>query len=500
MKVIKSAQSGGGNVDNIGVSTSRYIRPLVLKIVASFFVMVGLLVVLTVFVLLNLNQGHTNINKALDAQLNIIVLQQLHEAVMSERTSVLNTLYTGQTDPNLQTYQNNFEQAEQRVSQNSDEIYTTSSLHKELKQLYATIIATNATGQAAQARVLWQTAQAQTDKLLTLLNNWLSATNDEAVKASTEANQIESQAGGSTLWLALLGLVVMTGLAFFVFASVLAPLRRLNQNLAQLLWTQTEHLTDQLNVMQTEINVHQDMLTTVRHDLKSPLSSIKGLAELCTILQPNLTGDVSDNLEKIVEMADTSVETISDVLARREQRLDLQVVQVGTLVDKVLQLVDLRYYNVQRKVEADEWVLDPGLIEHTLLNLVSNARKFSTQGIGVGVRKIRKPGTVDIEELELWVWNDGAVINSEDRNEIFKPGKQTPEGKKAGGHGLGLYIVKTLAERHHGRVTVESHEKIGTTFRVYIPHMIIESNEETSNTSTMPDDSPELTQLLNSTS
>jgi signal transduction histidine kinase len=135
----------------------------------------------------------------------------------------------------------------------------------------------------------------------------------------------------------------------------------------------------------------------------------------------------------------------------------------------VLRLVDLSLYSVQRKVEVEEWAMDRTLMEHALLNLVSNARKFAASGVGVGVRKTRKAGTVDEDELELWVWNDGAIISHGDRQEIFKPGKQTDEGKKAGGHGLGLSIVKSIAERHHGRVIVDSHEKIGTTFRIFIP-------------------------------
>ena len=247
------------------------------------------------------------------------------------------------------------------------------------------------------------------------------------------ADRVQNDTVGITLWLALIAFILIGIVGFFVIARVLAPLRVLNHNLNQLLWTPTEHLTDRLNQLQrSELN--NDMLTTVRHDLKSPLSSIKNLAELATILQPNLDIDVKENLQKIIETADTSVSTIGGVLSRREQRLELsKTVPIEAMVDKVLQLMDLRFYSVQRKVEADEWVMDPGLMEHALLNLMSNARKFSRSGIGVGIRKVRKPGTVDTQELELWVWNDGTVVNAEDRVEIFKPGKQTPEGQKAGG-------------------------------------------------------------------
>jgi signal transduction histidine kinase len=132
-----------------------------------------------------------------------------------------------------------------------------------------------------------------------------------------------------------------------------------------------------------------------------------------------------------------------------------------------------------RQVEVAHAVIDPALMEHALLNLVSNARKFSQLGIGVGTRRSRKAGTVDEYEIEIWVWNDGALISAGDRQEIFKPGKQLEDGKKAGGHGLGLAIVKSIAERHHGRVVVDSHEKVGTTFRIFLPELSTAPDEPT---------------------
>ena len=478
MKLFKSIQTNAAPTDNIDNSTSRYTRPLILKVVGTFAVVFGLLIIFTIFALFNLNQGKDTTHNALALQTKANDYQFLRSAIVNERVSILNTLYTGMPDPNLAKYQNDFD-AEQRdliVDQDTD-IYALANAHTEFRNNYNAIITIFMQGNANQARQMWLAADAQAQNLINQVDQRLNTVNTDAFNASTKADQVENDAAGSTLWLAVICFFMMAGLIYFAVSSVIGPLRLLNQNLSQLLWTQTEHLTDQLNMAQADINVNNDMLTTVRHDLKSPLSSIKGLAELSTILQPNLEADVKANLDKIVEMADTSVTTISDVLTRREQKLDLQTVQVDQLVDKVLQLVDLRYYHVQRSVETESWVMDRGLMEHALLNLVSNARKFSDRGLGVGVRKVRKAGTVDTEELELWVWNDGAVITAEDRNEVFKPGKQTAEGKKAGGHGLGLYIVKSIAERHHGRVAVESHEKIGTTFRIYIPKLEIDKDK-----------------------
>jgi signal transduction histidine kinase len=480
MNTAKSSTTSSNVPDTLGTSTRRFTAPLVLKIVGAFGVMAVLLVALTFFNLFNLNQSKDASQKALDLKTFALSTQRLHEALLSEHDSVLNTVYTGQIDPNLATYQTNFNIAFSDLAARKLPVGPISLAHETLRQLYANIVSAIQAGQTSEARNLWQIADTQAKKLQEMIDVQVQAANNSSIEATKQADQVQSDAVGITLWLALLAFVFIGSVGYFVIVRVLAPLRVLNHNLNQLLWSQTEHLTDRLNQLQAEINTNNDMLTTVRHDLKSPLSSIKNLAELATILQPNLDTDVKENLQKIIETADSSVSTISSVLSRREQHLDLQTVPLEALVDKVLQLMDLRFYSVQRKVEADEWVMDPGLMEHALLNLMSNARKFSMSGVGVGVRKVRKPGTVDTQELELWVWNDGAVINGEDRVEIFKPGKQTAEGKRAGGHGLGLSIVKSIAERHHGRVTVDSHEKIGTTFRIFLPVLTVSEPAPTS--------------------
>ncbi len=284
------------------------------------------------------------------------------------------------------------------------------------------------------------------------------------------SDQAHTAASSLILWLALLAFILMGLFIFYLLASVLTPLRLLNANLSHLLWQQTEHLTDRLNLLQTEINFNNENLVTVQHDLKSPFSTIKNLAEVCTIIQPTLDPEVKESLNDIIKVADTSVSSMVQVLNRREQKLNLQLIQLGALLEKVLQLVDLRGYNIQLKVETPEWLLDPALMEHALLNLVSNARKFSHRVITAGacLRKVENPENLE-DELEFWVSNDGAFIPPEDLSEIFKPGKQTAEGKRAGGHGLGLAIVKSFAEQHHGRVTVESDPQKGTTFHIFIP-------------------------------
>lgn len=281
------------------------------------------------------------------------------------------------------------------------------------------------------------------------------------------------------------GLLLFT-LIWLANRYVIGPMGRLNIKLGHLLYGQTARITDRLNLLEHGIDNQLEKVTAARHDLKIPLSNIRNAAEISLICQPQLPAPVQENLTDIIEIAETSASQISALLARQDQRLELARVNLSEMVERVVDLVDLREYKVHLKLELDEAVLDPHLIEHVLLNLLSNARKFSAGGIGAGTRLAPvqwsihdphdylddpKPG--DRAEAEIWVWNDGPVIGGNEREIIFRPGGQTALGRQAGGHGLGLTIVKSIVERHGGRIVVESHEKVGTTFRVFIPYIVL---------------------------
>jgi signal transduction histidine kinase len=326
-------------------------------------------------------------------------------------------------------------------------------------------------GNVAGYETALKNARPLSQELLKEVESRLALNEEISSQATQQADQFRKDSGTRLLITMLTSLMLCIGAGAFIWMGVVLPLRGLNLRLNQLLWSQTEHLTDRLNQLQAQIDRQNEMLTTARHDLKAPLSNIKNLSELSQLLHPRLPAEIRQNLESIGSVSDNGLEMINRTLANREISLNLCEVNLGQMLDKILQLVDLRLYDLRVQVEQELAIVDPELMEHALLNLITNARKFSVSGIGVGTRRVRKAGTLGEYEIELWVWNDGAVISAGDRQEIFKPGKQLEAGRKVGGHGLGLSIVKSIAERHHGRVTVESHQKTGTTFRIIIPEL-----------------------------
>src|SRR5690349_18358100 len=99
MNTVKSSTSFSNIPDTVGTNTRRFTAPLVLKIVGAFGVLAVMLVALTFFNLFNLNQGKDASQKALDLESFALTTQRLHEALLNEHDSVLNTIYTGKPDP-----------------------------------------------------------------------------------------------------------------------------------------------------------------------------------------------------------------------------------------------------------------------------------------------------------------------------------------------------------------------------------------------------------------
>ncbi len=461
MSTSKRSASGASNFN-----TGRFIQPIILKIVGAFGVTALLAIAVISFALFNFKQ-------------NSLVGQRLLE--LEEATA-----YTRELPALLQAQQN---QIELILLQNQDKAehrrisYQIQSgyLQHSLRQLEngefweketdfeRTYLQAQEQPLEIRAGIIQTQLQPLTQAMTQLSYTFAANFSAQARNALLEMTANQQKAFETMVIISLIALLLAGLVVWFVINAILQPMGRMNQQLSQLLWTQNEHLTERLNSLQQIINTNNAMTTAVRHDIKAPLGHMKSLAQLSLITRPDLSFDTSQNLQKIVEIADSSVATLNGLLTRREIELELQKVNLAELIDKVLRLVDLRWFNITRRVEIAEAEMDAGLMEHALLNLVSNARKFSGGGIGIGASRVIRPGTVNEEELKLWVWNDGTIITAADREEIFKPGVQTAEGRAAGGHGLGLAIVQSIVERHHGRVTVESHEKKGTTFYIIIP-------------------------------
>ncbi len=222
-------------------------------------------------------------------------------------------------------------------------------------------------------------------------------------------------------------------------------------------------------------------LAMFSHELRSPLNSIIGFSDLLSTRFTELSGEtIQDFMQNINASGRHLQQIINDIL-------DLSKIEAGTMelhiashpvdffresVGRVL-AADIAAKQIRLtfdvSAELDELVVDQTRFKQILLNLVSNAVKFSNEGgeIVVAARRVAN-------DLVFSVQDGGIGIKPEEIPTLFKPFKQAPSGKDRnhGGVGLGLAITKKLVELHKGTVWVESEWGKGTTVYFKIPMFV----------------------------
>ena len=218
-----------------------------------------------------------------------------------------------------------------------------------------------------------------------------------------------------------------------------------------------------------------EVISTVSHELRSPLTSVKGYTSLLINRWERL-GDAQKlmMLEQVQHDADRVTRLVAELLdiSRLETgRLTLrrQLVDVGTLVEQVLEKVRMMEAALQVDVVFEEnfprVYADPDKIEQVLTNLVENAAKYADP------TGMRVQGTVGDGEVAIAVTDKGAGIPESDVPRVFTKFYRRAETRPTGS-GLGLWISRGLVEAHGGRLTVESKMGEGSTFRFTLPTAI----------------------------
>jgi two-component system phosphate regulon sensor histidine kinase PhoR len=217
-------------------------------------------------------------------------------------------------------------------------------------------------------------------------------------------------------------------------------------------------------------------LAFVAHDLRTPLSAITFSAHILQQRLPTAGPDVETaRLLKILARNAKQLDTlVSNVLKENTQLLTELGVQVErrvfdlwpvveTLVQDLQPVAEKAATRIVNRVPDDLDVnADASLLRRVLQNLVANAIAYSPGGeVTVGARE-STPG----ECVECWVTDNGAGIPRDRIDKVFEALETDPE---RGGIGLGLAIVKTFVEAHDGKVSVESVEGQGSTFRFTLP-------------------------------
>lgn len=215
-----------------------------------------------------------------------------------------------------------------------------------------------------------------------------------------------------------------------------------------------------------------EVVSTVSHELRSPLTSVKGYTSLLLHRWDRLGDDQKRlMLEQVHHDADRVTRLVGELLdiSRLETgRLVLrrQLVDLAALARSVFDKVVLAYPALDGEVDVDPAVppvyADPDKLEQVLTNLVENAAKY---GDPVGVRVV---GRADGDTVRVTVSDRGPGIAPEDLPLVFTKFFRREQGRPTG-TGLGLWISRGLVEAHGGRLTASSRPGDGATFCFTLP-------------------------------
>ncbi len=221
-----------------------------------------------------------------------------------------------------------------------------------------------------------------------------------------------------------------------------------------------------------------DLMAIVSHELKSPLVAVQTTA---TTLHRGYFGKLEPEQQKIVETIIRNCSYLEDIirsyidlskmeldgLAAFKERVPFASAVVGPALEMPGVRDNVRKIEIVTELDGDPVIDgDPALLKILVGNLVNNAVKYGAEGTPVRVRLGMKDG-----ELRFSVRNEGVGIPKEGQPRLFKRFERLKQKGTEGvkGSGLGLYICKTVVDKHKGRIWVESEPGHWVEFFVALP-------------------------------
>lgn len=216
-------------------------------------------------------------------------------------------------------------------------------------------------------------------------------------------------------------------------------------------------------------------VSSVSHELRTPLTNIHGYSALLSEgVAGKLNGEQMDYVKIIHSETDRLTKLINDLLdlSRMERgkfRLSPTFFRLQDLVEKCScsAMAERKglYVNWDIPPDLPEIYGDPSRIAQVLINLISNAIKFTERG-GVTIAVLQAGRS----SVRIDVADTGPGISEEDHKKLFKPFSQIPraDGQKKEGTGLGLAISKEIVKLHNGKIWVESEPGKGAKFSIIL--------------------------------
>ena len=243
-------------------------------------------------------------------------------------------------------------------------------------------------------------------------------------------------------------------------------------------------------IMEKTLKAQEELLVNISHELKTPLNVIFSTAQLLDMYYKsgslenkrdafiNYISSIKQNSYRLSKLINNIVDTSKIEAGFFELNLSnnniVEVVEEITM--SVTSFTEIKQISIIFDTDVEEKIIacDPEKIERVMLNLISNAIKFSNKGeeILVNIRDLN-------EWVEISVKDNGVGIDNEHLNMIFDRFKQVDKSlsRNAEGTGIGLSLVKSIVELHGGSISVESKYGNGSKFIVILPAREVDTQD-----------------------
>lgn len=219
--------------------------------------------------------------------------------------------------------------------------------------------------------------------------------------------------------------------------------------------------------------IKRELVTNVAHELKTPLTAIKGFGE--TLMEEVVDEESKKHLEIIVKNTDRLINIVNDllILSRLEDRrfdLKKEDVDISEIASNVVKLFEKsakeKLLELELSIESPLILKgDPFYLEQILINLMDNAIKYTEKGkVGLKINKEDKFVKIEIYDTGIGIAKSH-IPRIFERFYVVDPARS----KQKGGTGLGLSIVKHVVDLHNGEIKVESELGKGSRFIVLLP-------------------------------
>lgn len=319
--------------------------------------------------------------------------------------------------------------------------------------------------------------------------SYKSGNNKLNIKSTMQEEQLLNDSTISNLKsAAICGLIVGTTLVFMVVTHIIRPLIKINDATKKVAQGDFDvhvkikrkdeigELANNFNTMVKELNsieiLRKDYISNVSHEIKTPIASIQGFAQLLEddnlnssekkeylniiLEETNRLSKISSNIIKLSKFQNQKI-----VTHKKEYRLDEQIRKAIIMLEKYFNEKNIMINFESKEITVFE---DEDLIMEIWINLLSNAIKYTNNN-----------GTIDVitkehdNLIEVQISDNGIGIEKDKIGKIFEKFYQVQKSHSSDGSGLGLAIVKRIIELVNGEISVESEVGKGTTFFITIP-------------------------------